>query len=121
MFRTSFRPQFLKMKTSEVKAEYNKQRNVCVTLTRKAKILHLSSICDNKKFWATVKPLFSNKIKSVENIVLSENGKLIKDEEEVANIFNDFFANMNLLTSLIIHKIQSKTLFANMRITPVLI
>ena len=38
-----------------------------------------------------VKPLFSNKIKSAKNIVLSENGKLIKDEKEVANFFNNFF------------------------------
>ena len=50
--------------------------------------LDLDNIWDNKKFWTTVKPLFSNKIKSVENIVLSENGVLIKDEEKVANIFN---------------------------------
>ena len=30
-------------------------------------------------------------MKSAENIVLSENGKLVKDEGEVSNIFNDFF------------------------------
>ena len=70
-----------------------------LSLTRKAKrnyyeSLDLNNICDNKKFWATVKPLFSNKIKSAENIVLSENGALIKDEEEVANIFNNFFVNI---------------------------
>ena len=77
-----------------------------------------------------MKPLFSNKIKSVEKIVFSENGVLITDEEVVVNIFNNFFVNivpnqgkrlnMNSLTPLIIHKIQSKMLFENMRITPVL-
>ena len=87
------------MKTPEAKAKYNKQRNVCVSLTRKAKRNHYESlnlykICDNKKFWATVKLLFSNDIKSAENIVLSENGVLIKDEEEVANIFDNFFVNI---------------------------
>ena len=99
MLRTRFRHQFLKMKTPETKAKYNKQRNICVSLTRKPKrnyyeSLDLSNICDNKKFWTTVKPLFSNKIKSVENIVLSENGVLIKDEEKVAHIFNNFFVNI---------------------------
>ena len=99
MLRTRFRYQFLKMKTPEAKAKYNKQRNICVSLTRKGKrnyyeSLDLNNICDNKKFWATVKPIFSNKIKSVENIVLSENGVLIKDEEEVAKIFNNFFVNI---------------------------
>ena len=77
MLRTRFRHQFLKMKTPEAKAKYSKQRNICVSLTRKAKrnyyeSLDLNNICDNKKFWATVKPLFSNKIKSAENIVLME-------------------------------------------------
>ena len=33
-------------------------------------------------------------MKLTENIVLSENGTLIKDEEEVANIFNNFFVNI---------------------------
>ena len=68
-------------------------------LTRKAKrsyyeSLELNNICDNNKFWPTVKPLFSNKIKSIENNVLSGNGVLIKDEEQVANIFNIFFVNI---------------------------
>ena len=76
----------------------NKKRNICVSLTWKAKrnyyeSLDLSNICDNKKFWTTVKPLFPNKIKSVENIVLNENGGLIKDEEKVANFFYNFFMN----------------------------
>ena len=47
-----------------------------------------------KKFWATAKPLFSNKIKLAEHIVLSENGALVNDEEEVAHIFNNFFVNI---------------------------
>ena len=37
VLRTRFRHQFLKMITSEAKAKYNKQRNICVSLTRKAK------------------------------------------------------------------------------------
>ena len=41
-----------------------------------------------------MKPLFCNKIKSVENITLDENGKLVRNEQEVANTFNDFFVNI---------------------------
>ena len=72
MFRTRFRHQFLKMKTPEANVKYKKQRNICVSLTRKAKRnyyenLDLNNVCNNKRFWATVKPLFSNKIKSTEN------------------------------------------------------
>ena len=48
------------MKTPEPKTKYNKQRNNCVSLIRKAKrnyyeSLNLNNICDNKKFWTTVK------------------------------------------------------------------
>ena len=59
----------------ETKAKYNKQENICVSLTRKAKrdyyqSLDLNNMCNIRKFWATVKPLFSNKIKLAKNIVL---------------------------------------------------
>ena len=52
MLRARFRHQFLKMKTPEAKAEYTKQRNICVSLTRKAKrdyyeSLDLNNIWDN--------------------------------------------------------------------------
>ena len=43
---------------------------------------------------ATVKPLFSNKIKSAENIYLGESGEIIRNEEEVANVFNKYFVNI---------------------------
>ena len=76
--------------------KYNNQRNLCVSLLRKAKRnycknLDLNDINDNKKFQTMVKPLFCNKMKSVENIMLDENSKLVRDEKEVTNIFNDFF------------------------------
>ena len=59
MLRTRFRHQFWKMKSSEVKAKYNEQKNICVPLTRKAKAnyyesLHLNNIRYNKK-WKTAR------------------------------------------------------------------
>ena len=79
--------------------KYNKQRNLGVSITRKAKRsyyenLDLKDITDSKKFWATVKPLFSNKIKSTEYITLEENGKIITNDKELARIFNKFFVNI---------------------------
>ena len=44
MLRTRFRHQFLKMKTSEAKAKYNKQRNICVSLTGKSKRNYYESL-----------------------------------------------------------------------------
>ena len=81
MLRSKLRNQFLKTKTQDSKTKYNKQRNVCVSITRKGskrsyyENLDLKEIADSKKFWATVKPVFSNKIKSTEYITLAENGK----------------------------------------------
>ena len=42
----------------------------------------------------SVKPFFSEKIKSRESIVLIEKGKTISKEDEVANTLNDFFSNI---------------------------
>ena len=67
--------------------KYNKQGNLCVSITRKAKRsyyenLDLKDITDSNKFWVTIKPLFSKKIKSKENITLEENGKIISNDKE---------------------------------------
>ena len=64
---------------------YKKQRNICVSLLRKAKKKHyedlrLADVTDNKKFWKRVKPLFGNKIKGNSNIVLVESKDLIIDK-----------------------------------------
>ena len=77
---------------------YKKQRNYCVKLLKKAKTtyygnLNPSSICDNKKFWNTVKPLLSDKCITTENIILNENRKMITDDKEIADIFNNYFSN----------------------------
>ena len=53
--------------------------------------LNTINITDNKKFWGTVKFLFSNKIRSNTYITLNEEEKLIKNEYQMANIFITFF------------------------------
>ena len=80
MLRSKLRNQFLKTKSQESKMKHNKQRNLCISITRNAKRnyyknLDPKDITDSKKFWATIKPLFSNKIKPTEYITLEENGK----------------------------------------------
>ena len=99
MLRTKLRNKFFKKKTLVSRAKYNKQRNICVSLIKKAKRnyyenLDLKDINDNKRFWVTVKPLFSNKVKSAENIYLDDSGEIIRNEKEVANVFNKYFASI---------------------------
>ena len=46
---------------------------------------------DNKLFWKTVKPFFSNKGSHRGNIKLVEGDKLLQDDSEVAEELNNFF------------------------------
>ena len=51
-------------------------------------------LTDNRKFWRTVKPLFSDKIQTSTAITLLENNELVNDNRAVANIFNDYFVSI---------------------------
>ena len=78
---------------------YKKQRNYCVNLLRRVKKeyynnLNPKNITDNKTFWNSVKPFFSDKNKSVNKITLIENGTIIDDDNNVAETFNEFFSNV---------------------------
>ena len=80
MMRSKLRNKFLQDKNEKSRNDYRKQRNLCVALVRRAKqqyfsSLDLSLIADNKKFWKTVKPLFSDKISHKDIISFTEDGK----------------------------------------------
>ena len=98
MLRSQLRNKINKEKTNSSKEAFNKQRNICTNLLRKAKFdyysnLNPSNVSDNKKFWNTVKPLFSEKVMSNENITLVENNNIYGDDKRVSEIFNEFFSN----------------------------
>ena len=58
------------------------------------KTLDIKCLTDNRKFWKTVKPLFSDKIQASSKITLLENEVLVTDDKEVAEIFNEYFVNI---------------------------
>ena len=67
MINSNLRNKFLKLKTEESRFVYVKQCNYCVKLLRQKKGQYfenviLSSITDNKLFWKTVSPLFTEKM-----------------------------------------------------------
>ena len=75
---------------------YRKQRNYCVSLVREAKCnfyehLDPKLVCDNRKFWKQVKPLFSDKTPTTGNITLLENNEIVSDPSKCTDIFNIFF------------------------------
>ena len=91
--------KFLKDLTKHNKISYTKQRNWCISLLRKEKKeyfvnLNEKDIIDNKKFWQTVRPFLSEKLKSREKITLVEKEELVSSESDVAQRFNQFFLNI---------------------------
>ena len=80
MLRTKLGNQFSNAKPNQSRLKRNKQRNICLSrqeIRRYYETTDLKDITDNKNFGASVKPLFSNKIKLTEYITLEENSKVI--------------------------------------------
>ena len=100
MLRTKMKNKYHKNPSSENKTNYKKQRNFCVKLLRSEKRnyfnnLDISVFKDNKKFWKSIKPLFSDKNKTcLKEINLLENDKIVSDTAEVAKIINDYFTQI---------------------------
>ena len=91
MLRTRLRNKYLRNKNEASKKAYNRQRNYCVSLFRKERRkyyenLNVKCITDNKKFWRTVKPFFSDKKSPVSSIMLKEKDAIICQDEKCAEI-----------------------------------
>ena len=98
MTRSRLRNKFLKNPNEMNKRTYNKQRNYCVNLLRKEKKnyfnnIDLKRITDNKQFWKTIKPFFSDKHNISRKITLIEDDEIISNDIKVAETMNDFFIN----------------------------
>ena len=98
MKRSELERKYVKNKTNANLKSYKKQRNFCSKLYKKERKkyyerLDLNNVTDNKKFWKTVKPFFSDKVTSVLQITLVENDEIISDESKVTNSFSKFFEN----------------------------
>ena len=94
--RSKLRNKFLKSRSNKNREAYKKQRDLCVSLLRQNKKdyfenLDVKSVTDNKMSWKTVVPLFSNKSKRSNKITLSENEKLIINDQKCAEVFNNYF------------------------------
>ena len=98
MRRSFLENKFYKNITEENAKAFRKQKNYCNRLYKRERKrfysrLDLKKVTDNKTFWRTVNPLFSNKEGCNKNIVLVNDDKIISDDAEVAQLFNDFFKN----------------------------
>ena len=78
--------------------KYKDQRNLVVKLNIQAKrqffmSIQSKTIDNDEKFWKTVKPLFSNKNPMSEKITLIEDARILSNDVEVAECFNEYFCN----------------------------
>ena len=95
--RSKLKNRYNKAPTEENHRAFKFQRNYCVSLLRREKKKYYNNLDtrifeNNRKFWKSVKPLFSSKhIKSTNEIMLEEKAKLITDKKEVAEMMNNFF------------------------------
>ena len=84
------------------KNKFNKERNHinwCLSILRKTKkeyfnSLNIKQVSDNKLFWKSVKPFFSDKTSNSSKTTLVEENNIISDEEEIANIMTIYFINV---------------------------
>ena len=98
MKRTMLKNKYLKNRSSLNWEAFKIQRNYCIKLLRETKksyfgCLKPSDISDNKKFWKTTKPFFSDKMISSDSITLVEECNIITDPSEIAENFGRFFNN----------------------------
>ena len=99
MERSRLRNKFLREKNQPNRDTYKLQRNFCKKLLRKTKNSYFSNldtkkITDNRTFWKTIVPLFTNKPSKSENIIINDGDKRISDEKKLCQIFNTFFSNV---------------------------
>ena len=88
MNRSRARKMFLKLPDDINNANYKKQRNYCVNLLRKEKKnyyknLDVNKVIDNKQFWKTMKPFFSDKRNSNRDITLDDGEDIITNNTKV--------------------------------------
>ena len=98
MRRSALKNRYYRDRLPESEKAFKKQRNYTARLLKKEKKKYFSSInmknyTDNKKFWNTVKHVFSNNNGSSQKITLVDDGKIISNDEEVAETLNQFFTD----------------------------
>ena len=99
MRRSCLLNKLRKFNCPENQLAYKRQRNYCVKLLKRSKIdfynnLNVKKVTDNKHFWKTIKPNFTDKVLKDERIVLVEDDQVITADTDLAEIFKDHFENI---------------------------
>ena len=98
MRRSYLENVYFKIRTDKSLREYKKQKNYCSRLYKKEhnkffNKLNPSFVNDNKLFWKTIKPFFSNKGSSGSNIKLVEKDEIMQDDKKIPEELNTLIEN----------------------------
>ena len=88
--------KFQKCRSSRNWENFRKQRNLVVSMKRKSMnkyfIDRCVGGCKSADFWPTIKPFLTNKGNKIsKDVILKENNSLINDQNQICEVFNDFF------------------------------
>ena len=91
--------KYKKYKTPLNWDNYRKQRNLVTKIKKKSMRVYFYERCaggpKSRNFWPTIKPFLSKKGADGGNeIILCENEKIVSNQTEVCNIFNNYFVNV---------------------------
>ena len=116
MKRSKLRNTFNKKRSSENWQSYKRQRNICSNILKSTKktffeALNINEITDNRKFWKTVKPSFTDKYKTTNNIILTEKNEILNDNKKFSNTFSEYFTN--IIKGLNLHELTGNMNFEN--------
>ena len=89
MRRSFLKNKYQKLKSDESHNAFKKQKNYTNRLLKKEQVkywgnLDLKKYTDNKRFFDTVKPLFSKSGQGKQKITLVENNDIITEDQEIA-------------------------------------
>ena len=113
MKRSKFRNKFNKGRSAKNWSNYKQQQNYCSNLLKKSKTFHFNNLnvkdlTENRRFWKTVKPFFTDKTKNSNKIILTENYQTVREDEKICKIFNTYFTNVTKGIALqLVDKTQS--------------
>ena len=99
MIRSRLKNRFDKTRSDENWTLYKIQRNFCAKLLRKTKKYYFWKVnpeltSDNKNFWRTIKPNFSDKGNVSNKIMITGKDGIVSYDRRLSDIFNTHFINI---------------------------
>ena len=96
---------------NQLKIRFNRFRNFLRQIIKDAKRLYFQSIFekfkhDIKRTWSTINEKLQRKKKKTSSNIFYHDGKILKDEIEIANAFNNYFTSIGLSMQMDFNKIM---------------